>query len=736
MAERQLRNDDDEAVRNPFDLPVICDNAEAVPCCDPCTDWMHCLRLSLYELTLAGFDLEAWLEGHWLSSNVQLKSGQDALKFTDAAEGESFIFDGVYIAEPPYLDAQELPCPLPERDEDCNYSHRVRAERTLFTNSLEGDTVKRFGLNVNTECVVDGENKYLKFTVNLVWQGAKNAAVYEPAYNPLDGEDDPIYCPGKEDTPYEPEAGSDWFCCPILISDLIDLSTLTSLADLDEVTLNPLPPATVTWESISGLYEVDDGDSQACLQSTNAWVCKIGYLLTACVGGAPVCVYFELNDCDATVDAIVLDSVDPGDLDEQAGEFLGCSSWLLNGESGPCGYFVCYSEPIEYVAEGTYKLKVINGKCRLPEGCGSCAPDPEDPHRRQKIVAGDVRFTYTPGASCAKTFTLVYPECLTIDKVYWSTGDVTEGDDPLVHTIVNLDPEDGVSLKETITALIIDDRGCVYCWTEEVTCGCCEGLSGSFSIEQDPEEECKYKFTAHLSGNENCPQAYIAFVFINAGAGCLASADEFDCDCTEIDPDDFTCIHPCVISLGDEGYYERTITGGGWSVLWWIVDGPCGCESERTEVPLYCTDCECCDGKIVSIRVNIGAVANTEGCSGCTVVNRDWYLEPDNIVDACFWEQLDGGTVSCGPDPEDQYSPQVFFSIGCSNVTGGPEVDLVGTVSMTGIGGASWEKIAPDVGFPATDCGDLLTGSYTRITDSSGVCDFSSATAYVEITVV
>lgn len=719
-----LNESDDDPVLTQFDIPVVCNSDSGeVACCDPCTDWIFCLKRSYYELDLDGFEFEDWLPGHWLSSNVQLASAQLALAFSNAGAGETLAFDGLFLAEPPFQDALAQAC-APHRTDDCPYTHIVRHERTILTDSPVADAVKRFGLNVQTECVVVSEVKYLRFTVNLVWQGAINNAVYVPAYNPGD-----VFCPGKGVTPYEPAEGSEWFCCPVLQSGLIALAGITSLADLNAVTLNPYDPFTVVWDSGAGLYIADGG--QECLQSTNTWVCIRGYLFILCSNGSPVCEYLAINDCVATANGTDIDTILIGEHDEYDGPYLGCSKWLVNGESAaPCGFFYCVSEPIKYVVEGTYTLKVIDRECAISTDCKSCFPDPESPVAIP-IKHGDVRFTWVPGPSCIKELTIVHPDCLTVDKVYWSDGTTTIGDATKSYTLKNLDPDEPTNYKESVSAIIMMTNGCVYCWEEDLTCGCCEGLAGSISITQeDPENECEYTITAHISGDELCPQARIVFVVHKPGSACLASIDLFDCECYELEPGSITCIHPCVYGLGDGQSFPINVTGGGWKLTWWVVDGPCGCESERTTVPLYCTECECCEEKIVFIRVNISAVANTEGCADCDDVNINYYLEPSDIISDCTW-MVDGPTISCGPNPEDNFFVQVFFTFTCANTGGGPEVDLTGTVSITGVGGASYERGVLDVGMPA-DC-ELLTGSYVRSSDSSGVCDFSSSTCYVEV---
>lgn len=730
-------NPDDKPSFNPFDLPTICDGADDPDreCCDPCTDWIFCLKRSLYELTLDGFELENWLADHWLSSLSQYKADQTALKFSGDPVDETFIFDGTYIAEPPSPQGQAIPCPLPEREDACTHTHRIRAERTLITSSLEGDEAKRFGLNVNTECVVVEGVKYLKFTVNLVWQGAKDAAVYEPAHDPQVG-DPPSseFCPPKAETEYEPLPGSDWFCCPVLMSDLIPVASITSLADLASVTLNPLPPATATFSTFYGLYVYDTGvDNQLCLQTANTWVCCLGVLLITCSGGVAQCVYFEINECDATIDGEPAD-MSPTQDPPSSGEILGCTSYVYAGGCGTAGSVTCsgskcISRPIEYYESGAYTLKVIDGKCRTPSDCGSCIPDEEEPTRRQAIKPGDVRFTWTAGASCSKTFTPIAPACLNIVKVYWSWGEASTGLGTVNHTIVNIDPENPLRRKETISAIFIDDRGCIYCWTEVVECGCCAGVSGSLSIEQVDEDGCEYKLTASVTSTEDCPNAFIEYQKIGSG-GCDPTFG--DCACNELDPDvpGDHCF-PCSGTLVDGGETTITVVAGD-TLRYRVWDGVCGCASEWVEIPLYCTDCDCCLGKIVTIRLTVAGVANEEGdpCTNCDNYNRAYDLVPFGVTEeTCTWSAEVEGLVSCPPSSIDA---QAFFTFGCAEFGGNPSInDAFFAGTFTGAGSVSGEMYLYDVGTPIR-CDDL--SGALAITDRGNFgCNYDGATLTAEI---
>lgn len=756
-----IREADDKPVLNMFGLPVICSD---VPdendgeCCEPCSDWMYCLLQTFYSVSIpGGIDFANWLADHWLAGNTQYKAGQAALEFTDGGSGTTTIFDGEFLAEPPNQDIFAQFCDFPPRADECTHTHRMRHERTIVTDSLYDDSdpdaiidyrVKRFGMNVNTECVTVGEDKFLRFTLNLVWEGATGVVVFEPEIEQLDPPNDLCELP-KAATPYDPSTQEKaWFCCPLAISDLIDVTTISSLADLSAVVLNKLPARTSTYSTGDGYYVKDAGPDQDCLQTANTWVCCIGMLFTRCFNGAPVCSYYEINPCDYMVDGVAIDPFWPDiETDELQGETIGCSKWEYAGGCGQiggltCAPSYCISRPVEF-SIGDIVLKVFDNKCRAAEDCKSCFLDPESPVATP-IKPGDVRFeTDTPSANCNKTLCVVKPTCLTIDKVYWSDGAVTVGDDCHTANITNVDATDIGRNTQVISALILMTNGCAYCWAETLSCGCCEGVGGGLTMSVDLETACMYTFCASVTATEECPQAFLELQILTPGAGtpfCQASNfDDFDaCTCEKLEPGgdpDPPCEgwNSCLLSLADGQCITREVIGVG-RVRYRIWDAPCGCASDWIEFPIYCAVCDCCIGTIVNVRVTIAGWADAGFCPGCDTVNRTYDLDPAGSgYTTCQWTygffDDPGGLddFACGGDVNPGI--QIVWTISCGyNLSGEDDPDLLdlsATVSVTAGASAGFIKYALDVGEPdatAADC-SLLTGVYDEII-GSGISDY------------
>lgn len=753
----RISEPDDKPVLNIFGLPVICDdNADLAsdPCCEPCSDWMYCLLQTFYTVDIPDpIEFQNWLADHWLDGNVQHKAEQGALFFSAAAGSPTAIFEGTFLAEPPNQDITAQACEFPQRADACDHTHRIRHERTVLTNSSEANLVKRFGLNVNTECVQIGEDKFLKFTLNLVWLGHVNVAYYEPpiGYDVDEETDLGIYCPPKPRTPWDADAQEvEWYCCPIAVSDLIDVTTIASLADLAAVVLNKLPPATSSYDYLFyGVWAPDNVPNQRCLQSQGTWACTVSSLMIGCEGGLPVCLYFAHDVCPYTVNGINAESYWPWPIGEDCdtnasgedlctGEITGCTWLELNGGtetpgSGTCDTSACISRPLEF-GLGDIVLSVIDNKCRVATDCKSCFPDPESPIAIP-IKPGDVRFaTDSASSTCSKIFYIVKPDCLTVDKVYWSDGAITLG--AATHTVVidNIDPLEPLRLRQKVSALILMTNGCYYCWEETFSCGCCEGVSGSISIATDPEGGCEFTITANVTTTLECPNAFIEFQVIQPGEGGPCDLAEFPhCECEQVVPgntEDPPCpsYNSCTFGLSDGESVVFTITGEA-RVRYRIVDGPCGCASDWLEFPIVCAVCPCCIGTIIGVSVTITGWGDGGSCPACASVNRTYYLH-QNPGSGCLWgfttvDPEDAFAIFCCSEVE-CYGVEIFLTIGC------PADEIQIDLGINAGGGATWLRTI--TGVPG-DCTEL-NGSLAAylVSNTNGACntDFANATLDLE----
>lgn len=747
----------DEPVFNSFDLPTMCDGVDSSgrPCCDPCQEWMQCLMRTPIEMHLPGFDLSNWLPCVSFVGTKLLQSS--GIGGTLSGGGEDDVFHGTYLA----LSANET---LTNGDcgdrgettlcqdawEDDGYgggavglSHTVGLGRTILAPNADGDPIKPLRIALRTDCVIVEGEKFVKFTVILVFGFERATGI---CLQGCEYEGVPICDPAVVAAIDNDGWGSGYLelgCCPIAESDLIPLVGL-EWADLDNITLTAVDPP--DWELVDPMEP--DGPWQ--LASGNACgVAKVSFIK------AVPYQHFGLPPCSPELEAACGSSAFVGHHElGNAGcphpSESGATVWV-EGSQLDCGSLHIWIPPPITMNSGDAFLKVLAQSCRPSDGCSTCIPDAEGaPHA---AVPAKFWWTASSGTSCGKTFTPHATDCLNIVRVYWPWGAVTDGLDPVSHTLVNLTDGGSANYSEKITAVAIDDRGCLYCFTNTPACGCCEGVSGSLSITTDPETACTYTFCASVTTTEECGQAFIELQYYDGNPSEPGPCDGGwkDCECTQVVPGnevDPPCEgwQSCMVALSDGQCFTTAIhlTGRARYRVW---DGPCGCASEWVDFPVHCADCNCCAGKVQRVYATIFGWA--PGCPGCASVNKRYELEPWPGND-CWWRYGysggigDGDSFTCpsgSEEPDPEYGIQLFYIISCgSSDVGNPTIyELVGSLGVTAGAGATfiktvvdeieWEDGAPIPG----DC-NTLAGLHTQTEDSvEGVCNPLLAYAVIEI---
>lgn len=730
MAKVQF-NPDDEPAFNPFDLPTICTGAdnEERSCCAPCDNLLLCILRSPLEFNLAGIDVSEWYPWLKWTGATQLQAEQ-AIEFGGDATD---IFHGTFLGEPPSEQAIWTKCPPLER-EGCPTTHYIRAEHTIYAPTALDGIVKRLWLSGNVECT----GNQIRFTVLLAWEG-------EPGNEQLTwGFDGSGGCPRPEPgmdcvcfpnpiapTPYVPNGAKLVGCCLLLASEWIAIDGTTQLTDLVDVELLPVPPIEILYSGFAGLY--CPNTFSHCLQYDLRfyWVCIACFLLVDDQENL-CCRCFTLNPPPA-----IGPYPNPDPFPESAPyQYDRCMTQCNTGTA--CAHSYVLPPPIKFIeTTGAYTVSVLREACRIPDSCGSCVPDPAQPRVAIPIEPGDVRFDFDRGSSnCTKTFTAVYPPCITPVKIYWpSIGKVGE---TVSYTLVDTDPDSATRKRKLINMILVDDRGCIYCYEEEVGCGCCSGVSGSLSIEEISNNElgCLFKLTANISGNEECPQAGVIIQIEGSNGTPFCETAHFGdlvCTCEKL-ADDYegercegwlSCLW--VLGPGQEAIVR--IFGLG-RIRYAIQDGPCGCVSDWVEVPFHCAPCENCLGVIHSMSVTIIGWDDVDDCDGCHGVNRTWEMIP--YSGGCVWRNADNGAFKCDPADVSSWGVDLFVIFGWTTGYGDPAlVDLTCSIAITANGGATWEKSFDDVGF-TKECVDFA-GFIPRIASSPNACTGNSASAFLQI---
>ena len=182
-------NPDDEPVFNSFDLPTICtgaDDAERA-CCDPCEEWLFCLRRTPIEMHLPGFDLSRWLPCVSFSASKVLNSG-------GTMNGDDTnVFSGTFLALAASEHLTSGDCGVRGVTDRCtdaffddgyyepdlSVTHTTSLPRTVYAPNGHLSQVKNFYVDLKVSCELNEEEQpCLKFTVVLFFEYER---VYEAA---------------------------------------------------------------------------------------------------------------------------------------------------------------------------------------------------------------------------------------------------------------------------------------------------------------------------------------------------------------------------------------------------------------------------------------------------------------------------------------------------------------------------------------------------------------------------
>jgi hypothetical protein len=524
-------------------------------------------------------------------------------------------------------------------------THHMTVGRTVIAPAAVDGTIKNFYIDCAVTCEYNELDELcLRFTALLRFAWEKPDDVYCLGCMSL-SYGVPVCDPGivnvlENEEGWGTNADEFEYCVPLMRTALIPMAGLT-WADLQTgYEFEVIPPP--TWELVTpdppyvSYWRVTGGSyGGAALPELGmilqvSWGTGYGSVELGCEGEDP-----ENAACDTVEDGVAETSEhygvhETGNICPEDGPWLpsGC------GWGGSALYYrhtkICVPKPIT-VNEGLKWVKAVAPSCFAPSGCGSCTPDPEVPHVK---VPANFDISYDAGTSCYKQFRPVIADCVTILKVFWSWGGVSEGLEPIYHKILNVGP-DGVEREERITAIALADNGCLYCTSATITCGCCDGVSGSISVEVNAESTCQVTITAHVTATEECPHPRIEL--IRSGGGGCAEFESLVNDCTcqqmfegaEADPP-CEIYDSCTFSLGDGSSHTFTIDDPPETLRWRVVDGPCGCASDWFEQAMVCTWCECCSTPLTGALLIFSGTGQGDlpGCLDCDIKIDGAYYVP------------------------------------------------------------------------------------------------------------
>lgn len=260
-------------------------------------------------------------------------------------------------------------------------------------------------------------------------------------------------------------------------------------------------------------------------------------------------------------------------------------------------------------------ISLLGGRC-TDVNCAYCTPAPGATGLTPVVVDFDVT-----GTGCIKQFSAQIPECLGEVEVYWSEGGA-EGQTvslPISHYENN-----STTCYADVTMVVVDDRGCIYTKTKQVTGGCCGGATGGLSIElidsdygADPPWE-KYRITASVSNSSEDCTPFIELCNISRSADCNSvSVDECLCE------GDASAVGGLCPTLSDGDHQDWTLIEGERRCFRWLVwDDTCGCPSPVNyfkleygagEEPWSGDNCCECDDPEVELFADPVACSNVDG---------------------------------------------------------------------------------------------------------------------------
>lgn len=659
MADEPQLNEDDKPILNTFGLPALCETENpARECCSPCSDWIFCLQRSPIEMNLTGFDFSRWLPCVSMSAHKVLHAS-GVFTGDDGADPTS-IFEGTFLALTANATLTNGDCGsrgLVDRCQDLFYddglgqnayplTHTTSQGRTVYAPDAYLSPSKHYYVDLNVVCVENGEGEQcVKFEVVLHFEferletiGVGCVSEYVPGVNGCDygsvSAIDNLLIEGEtpghiffnEGESHIQERG----CCVLMQSECIPLEGLT-WADLDNIELTSTNMGVCDWE----LSDEEDPES--------SWGCPDDFLnQIPCLGRSfgkfksiPYSVGADCDEYEACGGVLpgttpitgVHDPFNAGCPHPAEG---GATVWTMFGGNG-----VWIPPPITG-GEGSF-LRVLPSSCDRVPNCSTCETD--------NHIALPVVFDFTwVGTGCNKFFTPRITSCVNVVKVYWSWGEVTDGLEGISHTIANLG-EDGFTKTEDITAIAVDDRGCIYCYKETIICGCCPGASGSLSI-----------VSTGLNEYELC-----AFTDMPGEGPCEGQPSEISWFGSGTDPSSGVLANGTCQTIELIGETPPTIT-------WRVIDAN-DCAGDEVTVDLHRVVCNCCEQPLNAVYLTIenwspGFPDPFADCSGtCDEMNTTFELVPSHDTDSCDWQYQttvgDGPPFFCGSygdPPSEVYS--------------------------------------------------------------------------------
>ncbi|WP_428303915.1 hypothetical protein [Lacipirellula sp.] len=504
-------------------------------------------------------------------------------------------------------------------------THHTNTPRTVYAPAAKYGKNKEFYIDCKVACRLNEEDQpCLQFTLLLRMQFEKAAAGVVGCQNETLGVDacDADIIAEREGN-WDGEAYN--YCVPLAVTDLIPLADLAWEDLQDAINFNIIPPP--VWEEVD-LHDIDP----AYPVDTNIWMVTGGSY-----GGAAFPEFGGYRAVGWVIDGGVSEGpcreeairCGGGDVEPPAPTFahghhrdglLDCDEgpWVAEGLITGTYYAyneVCVPDPITF-NDGPCTVRVVTENCKVPDGCKTCAPDPEKPYIRVPVVFG----FRASGGDCTKTLTPFITACKTIAKIYWSDGQTSTGLDPITHTIRN-NANSGDSKRDSITALAVTTDGCYYCYTGSMSCGCCEVTGGGLTVTS--LAGCKWQLCASIE-----PHPF--------GSNCYGRTPVIEYQYDDV-----------VGQLTDGQCVEIEPATSSTILRWRFRDYSDGCAHDEVIVPLKCIQClPCCLGSNRRVYLTLAGWAEFENCGGCLSLNGVYLMKLGERGDCTF----DYGTLTGDDD--------------------------------------------------------------------------------------